>query len=283
MRGVGDALRVAVVHRPRHDDWSIPKGKAEPGETSEQTALREVAEELGIAARMIGHLGESTHKIDEDRTKVVDFFVMRPVEPGTPEFEPNEEVDEVEWLPIDAVTERLNYDGDRRLVESPEFGRLARTGRVHLLRHANAGSRKDWSGDDRSRPLNRKGTRQAEAIAERLTPQGVDRIFTSAYDRCVQTVEPLSERTGVPIEPLDGLAESSPLSEVLETIERLSGLEVVMSSHGDMIPAILRDLEGKGMELESPTGVFDCKKGSIWEVIVEDGTPARAIYRPPPG
>jgi 8-oxo-dGTP diphosphatase len=104
---------VAVVHRPRYDDWSLPKGKLDEGEDFEQAALREVEEETGLRCRITGTLGDTTYKDRKDRDKLVRYYEMTP-EDG--EFEPNDEVDELRWLTPAEATDLLSYEFDRELV-----------------------------------------------------------------------------------------------------------------------------------------------------------------------
>ena len=111
-RGEG-SLEVAVVHRPRYDDWSLPKGKLDPGEGFEEAALREVEEETGLRCRLGRFLGETTYTDRKDRLKLVRYWAM---EPDDGEFTPNEEVDELLWLEPGEALERLSYDFDRELV-----------------------------------------------------------------------------------------------------------------------------------------------------------------------
>ncbi|HVL81275.1 MAG TPA: NUDIX hydrolase [Actinomycetota bacterium] len=108
------AVEVVVVHRPRYDDWTIPKGKVDPGETLEEAALREVREETGIVGRLGRYLGESRYPGPDGEPKVVHYWVVHPEE--TPPFEPNEEVDELRWLPVPEARELLTHLRDRELV-----------------------------------------------------------------------------------------------------------------------------------------------------------------------
>lgn len=108
-------LEVLLVHRPRYDDWSLPKGKCEPGESDQDCGAREVLEETGIRAELEAPLPEVRYRDHKGRPKVVRYWRMRPVE--TPErFVPNHEVDEIAWLPLDDALHRLTYDHDRELV-----------------------------------------------------------------------------------------------------------------------------------------------------------------------
>jgi 8-oxo-dGTP pyrophosphatase MutT (NUDIX family) len=106
-------VEVLVIHRPRYDDWTLPKGKLEPGESVEEGALREVSEETGFNGEIERRIGETSYKDRRGRPKRVTYFAMRPV---SGEFEPNDEVDEVRWMPVDEANELLSYDHDRHLV-----------------------------------------------------------------------------------------------------------------------------------------------------------------------
>lgn len=112
---VRDGPLVAVVHRGRYDDWTLPKGKVEPGETAEEAAIREVVEETGIRCELGRYLGESRYIGPDGKPKVVHYWVLRPVE--IPPFEPNEEVDEVRWLAPDEAKALLTHERDRELVD----------------------------------------------------------------------------------------------------------------------------------------------------------------------
>ncbi|MEX2587864.1 MAG: histidine phosphatase family protein [Actinomycetota bacterium] len=122
---------------------------------------------------------------------------------------------------------------------------------VLLLRHSPAGKRSKWSSDDRLRPLDQKGMRQAEGLAEALTGYPVKRIYSSPYKRCWQTVEPLSRKLGLPIEVEPALAEGASHREVIGFLESVCGEVIVACTHGDVVQMLVG--EGEPM-----------KKGSLW-------------------
>ena len=105
--------RVALVHRPRYDDWTLPKGKLDPGESFEQAALREVEEETGFRCELESELPSTHYEDSKGRPKVVRYWRMTPV---SGEFEPNEEVDEVRWLSPAEAAELLTHDRDREVL-----------------------------------------------------------------------------------------------------------------------------------------------------------------------
>ena len=112
--GASDDVRIAVIHRPKYDDWSLPKGKLDPGEDDETAALREIHEETGHRGEIVGDLGEISYRVEKEgvvRDKVVRYFEMRVVETGR--FRPNAEVDELRWCPVAETSELLSYDRDR--------------------------------------------------------------------------------------------------------------------------------------------------------------------------
>ena len=110
----GGGVEIALVHRPKYDDWSLPKGKLDPGEGFEEAALREVEEETGMRCTLGRELGETRYRDNKDRPKVVRYWAMD-VTAG--EFEPNDEVDELRWVSVDEATAMLSYDYDRDRVE----------------------------------------------------------------------------------------------------------------------------------------------------------------------
>ena len=114
-RAAGGGPELVVVHRPRYDDWSLPKGKLDPGETWEEAALREVWEEVGLRCRLGEELPPVCYRDQKGRTKAVRYWLMEPEE-GTAPFTPNDEVDEMRWLDVAAAAALLSYRHDAELV-----------------------------------------------------------------------------------------------------------------------------------------------------------------------
>lgn len=270
-------LKLLIAHRPRYDDWSLPKGKADKGETPEETAVREVLEETGSHCRIVAPLETSRYRISSG-VKEVQWYAMRPL-PDSPGFRPNDEIDEIKWVSRKQALEALDYENERNLVAKASFKRLLQTGKIHLYRHATAGDRTKWEGDDRERPLTKSGRLQAAAVAERLRGAGIERVVTSPYRRCVESVEPLAEVTGAKIEIDEGLAEGPDIDAAYNVVDSLVGCNAVVCSHGDVIPAVINRMMWAGLTLDSR---FYCSKGSIWEVGLDGGRFTKAHYVPPP-
>jgi 8-oxo-dGTP diphosphatase len=270
-------LRILVAHRPQYDDWSLPKGKADKGETPEQTAVREVLEETGYECRIVAPLGTTRYRVGRG-IKEVQWFAMRPL-PSSPGFKKNNEVDKVRWLSRKRAADLVSYTFDRELILESDLKKIAETGTIFLLRHGSAGNRDRWKKDDRLRPLTKKGARQASAIAETLASRGIERIFTSPYKRCVETVEPIAALTGAKIEVSEALGEGPDVDAAYQLIHDLAGTNAVICSHGDVIPATINRLMWLGLALQSR---FYCSKGSMWEVDIEQGKYTEGRYVPPP-
>lgn len=149
----------------------------------------------------------------------------------------------------------------------------------YILRHAKAGSRSHWSGDDRLRPLNKKGQKQAEAIAATYAEFPIAAIFSSPYLRCLQTVEPLARARRIPVKSSPSLAEGRGLAGLGEFFQDGKLDHAVLSTHGDIVWEQLEDLVNRHV-IRAGEGGF--AKGSTWVVEVENGVPSRARYIPAP-
>lgn len=266
-------VRTVLVHRPRYDDWSFPKGKLLEGESFEEAAVREVLEETGIEGRIDAELPPSRYADQDGRPKVVRYWTMEVLDGR--ELQPTQEVDEASWFTLAEAREVLSYDRDRAVLD-----RLAANAApVYVIRHAKAGDRRRWSGDDVSRPLSKTGRRQAKGLVRVLSDRTVKRILSSPAIRCLDTVRPLADQRGVPIEPRDELLEGAPLSGLLAMLDELRSSPSVLCAHGDLIPAVVEHLEARGVVAVSDRG---WKKGSVWVLEREAGLIVRATYIPPP-
>jgi 8-oxo-dGTP diphosphatase len=201
--GAEDPL-VAVVHRPRYDDWSLPKGKVDPGETEPITAVREVEEETGFVSELGRRLAAVSYPVELGTKKVV-YWAARAI---GGEFTPNSEVDQLVWLPVKEAMKRLQYPYDRkvlrRFVKHP-----ADTGTLLIVRHGTAGTKSRYKGDDAKRPLDKHGRAQAESLVGQLLAFGATAVHAAPRVRCIQTVEPLAEELGVTVSLEPALTEEA--------------------------------------------------------------------------
>jgi phosphohistidine phosphatase SixA len=149
----------------------------------------------------------------------------------------------------------------------------------YFVRHAKAGSRGHWQGDDRVRPLSKKGVKQAELLIDVFKPYKLSAIYSSPYLRCVQTVEPLARDRDLEIEEAPALAEGRGLRGAFEFMGDANLDKVVLSTHGDLVWELVEELVRRRV-IRPGDGGYD--KGSTWMVEVEDGKPVRARYLPAP-
>lgn len=151
--------------------------------------------------------------------------------------------------------------------------------RVYLVRHAHAGDRTRWSGDDRRRPLSDKGRGQAERLVGLLAAEPVDRVLSSPSLRCVQTVEPLARARGVKVEVELALDEGTDPVDALRAVEAAEGRGVVACTHGDIVPGILDLLRARGVELPRE---LTWPKGSTWVLEGDGARVERVRFLPTP-
>ncbi|MCW2685410.1 MAG: ADP-ribose pyrophosphatase [Mycobacterium sp.] len=264
----GSNPEVAIIHRPRYDDWSLPKGKVEPGETEPVTAVREIHEETGYRAHLGRRLAAVSYPIEQG-IKRVRYWAARTVDGS---FAPNAEVDELRWLPVADAMKQLGYPHDRKVLRG--FAKLpADTQTVLIVRHATAGDKKRYKGDDRLRPLDKHGRAQAECLVGVLLAFGASDVYAADRLRCVQTVEPLAEELGVPVKTEPALTEEEYLENrkrgrqrVLEIVAQ--GGTPVICTQGRVIPDLIewwcnRD----GVR----TNKSQNRKGSTWVLSLYQG------------
>jgi 8-oxo-(d)GTP phosphatase len=201
----GAEPEVAVIHRPRYDDWSLPKGKVDVGENEPVTAVREVREETGFGSHLGRRLAAVSYPVETQGIKKVRYWAARVVDG---EFTPNPEVDELKWLPVTAAMKQLIYPHDRKVLR--RFAKMPPdTKTILIVRHGTAGSKSRYKGDDRMRPLDKRGRAQAESLVGQLLAFGADTLYAADRLRCCQTIEPLAEELGVPIHNEPSLTEEA--------------------------------------------------------------------------
>jgi 8-oxo-dGTP pyrophosphatase MutT (NUDIX family)/phosphohistidine phosphatase SixA len=241
---------IVLVHRPRYDDWSYPKGKSERGEHVLRTAIREVMEETGLGVVLGRALSPSVYPTSAG-TKHVSYWAARHVQSFG--FTSTDEVDEVVWLPAATAHERLTYERDAAILGDFRSG-PAKTVPLILLRHAEAGSKAVVAGDDAAaaaadlaRPLEASGEADAKILAALLASYGECQVISSAAERCIETVRPYAEAVGVPIqaEPAftvtPGQLRDAQLDEGAERVRSLavSGEPTLICAHRENLPWLM--------------------------------------------
>ena len=244
-----DKLQVLVVHRPRYDDWSFPKGKAEPGESMVLTAIREVAEETGRQIVLGRYLGKARRRLVSGRKKRTLYWAAQVL----PEAGPGEglraavkpaskrEINKVRWWKVEKAARKLTHADDKRLlarlVDWYESGQL----QVHslvLVRHAKAVSRATWGygiNSEITRPLVMgRGQAQARDVAALLSAYGVGELVSSPWRRCVDTLAPYAHGCGLDLRSDEAFTEVSALMAP------------------ELMQASFRDLLERGSALDGP-------------------------------
>ena len=243
--------RVLLVHRPRYDDWSFPKGKLDPAEHAAVAAVREVSEETGLHVRLGPPLESQQYPVGP-RDKTVHYWVGWPVgDHDVSGYLVNDEIDEVVWLPYDEAVERLSYERDRETLSEAKHQRK-KTRSLVVLRHAKARSRKAWGKKkpDQQRPLVTPGHDQAQRLVALLATYDVTRLVSSSNLRCLQTIQPYADSTGWDLEALEGLSEEEATKKSVNAVvgdlfdDRRSS---VLCTHRPVLPRVF---EALGLEEE---------------------------------
>lgn len=232
-----------IVHRPHREDWSLPKGKVDPGEHRILTALRECDEETGLLVTLGPPLTTASY-LDNGVPKTVHYWLAHErVDSG---FTPDDEIDAIAWVDLSEVAARLSYDFDAHLVL--EAAAVPATSPFIVLRHAKAMKRIDFNGSpDSTRPLAGRGRGQSKALVEMLDAYGIERIVTSPAKRCHDTVARLAKFLDVRIEEFPQLSEEGHADDPLGTAELIAELAAdprptVLCSHRPVMPTLLMSI-----------------------------------------
>ena len=244
---------VLLVHRPKYDDWSFPKGKLERGEAAPAAAVRETAEETGLRVRLGVPLYPQRYPVSGARSKTVHYWVGRCVEEDDVSgYETNSEIDKVRWVSYEKALGALTYERDRETLREARKQRR-RTHVVVVLRHGAARSRRTWREDDRQRPLLKIGRHQAESLVPLLAAYDVTRLVTSSSVRCLETLTPYAEATGLTLKPTKRLSEEDVTRKAVHRImdELVEGDDnAVVCSHRPVMPELFEalGLENPGLQ-----------------------------------
>ena len=234
-----------LIHRPHRADWSLPKGKVDPGEHVLTAAVRECDEETGLVPRLGLPLPQQTYRV-LGREKTVDYW--RAEISSDEGFAPDEEVDEVRWVGVDEAKSLLTYPRDADLV--CEAVAQPPTSPLILLRHTQALKRADFTGtDDSRRPLSGKGRSQAKALVPLLSAYGIEQIFSSDSVRCSETVRRYAKSIGAPIQAEPTVSEAGHAEHPKRAAKRMLALladpaRLVVCSHRPVLPTLVETIAG---------------------------------------
>jgi len=256
--------KVLVVYRGAHADVSLPKGKVDPGETLPETAVREIREETGLGIVLGAPLGTVEYTLPNGREKVVYYWSAEVNDHALElaKFTPNDEIAGLEWLSLGAARKKLSYSHDidviDRFAERVKAGN-ARTFAIIAVRHGKAVDPSTWDGPDATRPLMHRGSDQAAGIAKGIAAYAPEKILSSTAVRCINTVVPLSELTGIPIKLTEDISQDAyeqGFSDVPAIVAKRLKRQVsaVLCSHGPVLPRIVAEIAAR-TESEADAGL----------------------------
>ncbi len=268
-------IEVAIIHRPRYDDWSLPKGKLDKGETEPAAAVREVYEETGQHIRLGRTLGTVRYPVLLGIKRVRYWAALA----LGGDFSATAEVDDIVWMAVNDAMGKLSYPHDRKVLR--RFAKLpCDTKTVLIVRHGTAGSKKRYKGDDRNRPLDKHGRAQAEVLVGELMAFGPTSVYAADRLRCIQTVEPLVDELGVEITVEPSLTEEAYWQDRDTARQRVLEIAAadgnpVICTQGKVIPDLIQWwCERDGIRpAKSRNG-----KGSTWVLSLSDGKLANADH-----
>jgi 8-oxo-dGTP diphosphatase len=279
-----EEIEIGLIHRPRYDDWSFPKGKIEFGESFLAAAHREVLEETGYAAKF-GPLIAEIQYLAEGVPKRVKYWAAQAISAAKP-ITDLQEVDEFEWHSLKSAKSKLTHEEDRKVLKLfKEISQgIDQNSTLILLRHAKALKRVEWIGDDGDRPLDNRGQIQSEKFRSIYEAYEIGEIFSSDAYRCLETVKPLGRDLGITVGIASDISEyqysrdkEKPLKFAKKFLKASKDSEtpktVLLCSHNPVLPKILKELAGAMAVDEIDRGL---EPGDGWVLFHRDGK-VRAI------
>ena len=235
---------VLLVHRPRYDDWSLPKGKIDPDEYLAGCAVRETREEAAVDVRLELPLDRISYPVGGG-AKTVSYWRARALHEST--HRPDSEVDEVLWLPASHALRKVTYADERPLITQAVALPDASTPLV-ILRHGKAMPRANWTGRDQARSLDERGRRQSRLLVPLLAAFGVGRLTSSTAVRCLRTLQPYAREHRLEVEGWSTLTEEEAAKNprsVVTLMRRLvrqaaeSAMPLAICAHRPVLPLML--------------------------------------------
>ncbi len=246
-RDINGEIEVLLVHRPRYDDWSLPKGKLEEGEALISCAYREILEETGLSIKLGPYVGSVEYYVP-DGLKHVAYWSASLVDDNS-SFHPNEEVDQILWLDLPTAALQATRDSDRYILE--RFGVTPfDTSALIMLRHAKALERTEWQGEDEDRPLQIVGQLQAKRMLSLYQVFGLDEIHTSDAVRCLDTVAQMAKSLQITPTITNAVSEYTYKKNKEKAIDYAKELikknkQIILCSHNPVLPRMMEKLTKK--------------------------------------
>lgn len=243
-------LEVLLVHRPRYDDWSWPKGKVDKGETLPECAVREVLEETGYQIHLGLPMPSARYTVGRSLTKHVSYWAAEVTSEKRPRPDDPKEIDRAEWFPVRVARGKLSRFADReqldRLEHAHSTGAL-RAWALIIVRHGKAFPRSKWHETEHVRPLLALGTRQSMALTGLLAAWRIKRVVSSPWKRCVATLKPYAASAGKSIKTAGPLSEKANAAKPTKTAQTLvkileKGRPTVLCTHRPVLPTVLATL-----------------------------------------
>ena len=256
-------IQIALVHRPRYDDWSLPKGKQDPGESLIACAYRETLEETNLKVSFGPYIGDIEYFVAEGLKKV--YYWSARLADDSPEFHPNEEVDLLEWHSLQDAIEKSTRDSDREIIE--KFVNIPFDSYpLIMLRHAKALEREEWQGEDEDRPLEQLGQQQARRMLSLYQVYGLTQIHTSDAVRCHDTVEQMAKALGIALTITNKVSEYTWKKNKEKAIDYAKDLikinePIILCSHNPVLPRMMEKLTKK-IDFDYPSNKL--QPGESW-------------------
>ena len=256
-------IQIALVHRPRYDDWSLPKGKQDLGESLIACAYRETLEETNLKVSFGPYIGDIEYFVAEGLKKV--YYWSARLADDSPEFHPNEEVDLLEWQSLEDAIEKSTRDSDREIIEkfvNTPFDSYP----LIMLRHAKALAREEWQGEDEDRPLEQLGQQQARRMLSLYQVYGLTQIHTSDAVRCHDTVEQMAHALKISLTITNKVSEYTWKKNKEKAIDYAKDLikvnePVILCSHNPVLPRMMEKLTKK-IDFDYPSNKLE--PGESW-------------------
>ena len=246
-RDIDGEIEVLLVHRPRYDDWSLPKGKLEEGEALISCAYREVLEETGLSIKLGPYIGSVDYYVP-DGLKRVSYWSASLIEDKSA-FHVNDEVDQILWLDLESAAVKATRDSDQEILQ--RFALIPYdSSALIMLRHAKALERDEWQGGDEDRPLQLVGQLQAKRMLSLYQVFGLDEIHTSDEVRCLDTVAQMAKALQLTPVITNAVSEYTYKKSKEKSIEYAKELikknkQVVLCSHNPVLPRMMEKLTKK--------------------------------------